>query len=61
MVTEDGLDLGGGHTVPYPDLVTSKCALETFMILSTNVTPINLINLFLKNEKSLKASIYSVS
>ena len=43
MVTEDGLTLGGGHTVQYTDLARQKCTLETSMILLINVTPINLI------------------
>ena len=35
-VTEDGLPLGGEHTVQYPGLVSSKCTLETYVILLTN-------------------------
>ena len=42
MVTEDGLTLGGGHTIQYTDQLSQKCALETYVILLTNVTPINL-------------------
>ena len=37
MVTEDGLTLGGGHTVQYTDQVPWKCTLETFIILSNSV------------------------
>ena len=37
VVTEDGLTLGGGHTIPYTDHVPHKCTLETYMILLTNV------------------------
>ena len=42
MVTEDGLTLGGGHTVQYTDHASQNCALETYTILLANVTPINL-------------------
>ena len=45
MVMEDDLTLSGGHTVQYTDLVLQKCAVETYMILLTNVTPINLIKI----------------
>ena len=45
MMMEDDLTLSGGHTVQYTDLVLQKCAVETYMILLTNVTPINLIKL----------------
>ena len=54
VVTEDGLTLGGGHTVQHTDLVSQKCALETYMILLTNVTLINLIKIFFKLKKLLR-------
>ena len=44
MVTEDDLRLGGGHTMQYTDGVSWKCTPETYMVLLTNVTPINLMN-----------------
>ena len=31
------------NTVQYTDQVSQKCTLETYMILLTNVTPMNLI------------------
>lgn len=43
MVVGDGLALGDGHAVQCTDLVSQECALETSMVLLTNVTPINLI------------------
>ena len=43
MVIEDGLTLGGGHTVQHTDLGSQKCTFETYMILVPNVTPINCI------------------
>lgn len=43
MVTGGGLTLGGGHTVKYTDLVSLKCTPETFMILLTNATLMNLL------------------
>ena len=38
-----GLTVGGGPTVQYTDHASYKYTLETYMILLTNVTPINLI------------------
>ena len=43
MMTEDGLTVGGEHTVQYTDSISQKCVLKTSMILLTNATPINLI------------------
>ena len=40
MVREDDLALGGGHTMQY--------TLETYIILLTNVTPVNLIKTLIK-------------
>ena len=42
MVTRD-LSLGGEHTMQYTDDVLLNCTLETYIILLTNVTSINLI------------------
>lgn len=42
MVAED-LPLGGGHTVQYRGDVSQNCTLETWIILSISVAPINLI------------------
>ena len=36
-------DFGDGHTMRYTDHVSQKCTLEPYIILLTNVTPINLI------------------
>ena len=35
--------LGGGQTMQYTHDVSQNCTLETYIILLTNVTPINLI------------------
>ena len=43
MVMEEDLTLGGGHTMQYTDHILNKCTLDTYMILLTNVTTINLI------------------
>ena len=43
MAISDDLTLGGGHTVQYTGHVSQKCTLETYIILLTNVTPINLM------------------
>ena len=32
VVMEDGLTLGGGHTMQYTDHVAQKCTLETYVI-----------------------------
>ena len=45
MVTEDDLTLGGGYTMQYTAHVLWKCTLETYIILLTNVTSINLIKI----------------
>ena len=42
MVVGEDLTLGGGHTVQYTDHVSSKCALETCIILLTSATPTHL-------------------
>lgn len=38
MATEENLTWGGEYTVQYTDNVPQKCAFETYIILSTNVT-----------------------
>ena len=38
MHTEDGLTLGGGHTVRYTDLVSWRCTRDTYVVLLTHVT-----------------------
>ena len=43
MVTKDDLIVGGEHAMQYTDHVSQKRTLETYMILLTNVNPINLI------------------
>ena len=43
MVMEGDLTLGGGHTMQHTGDVSQNYALETWIILLTNVTPINLI------------------
>ena len=58
MVTKDELSLGGGHTVRYTEHVTQKCTLETYIILLTNVTPINLIKSEKRNDNSNRELFY---
>ena len=43
MVMEGDQIWGGEHTIQYTDDVLQKCTPETYMILLTNVTPINSI------------------
>ena len=43
MVTEGDLTLGGQPTVQYTHAVSQNCTFETYIILLTNVTPINLL------------------
>ena len=43
MVTEGDLTWGGEHTIQYTDGVLQNCTLETYIILLTNVIPINSI------------------
>ena len=42
MVTEDDLTLCGGHRMQYTECILQKCTLETYVILLSNATPINL-------------------
>ena len=44
MVMEEDLTLGGEHTMQYREGVSQKCVLETYVILFTYVTPINLVS-----------------
>ena len=41
MVMEKALTWGGEHMVQYTSEVLQNCTPETYMILLTNVTPIN--------------------
>ena len=41
MVMEGDLTWGGEHTIQYTDDVLYNCTPETYIILLTNVTPIN--------------------
>ena len=41
MVIKEDLTWGGQHTVQYTDDVLQNCILETYIILLTNVTPVN--------------------
>ena len=43
MVMKYDLTLGGGHTMHYSDHVSWNCIPETYIILLTQVTLINLI------------------
>ena len=49
--------MGGGHTMQYADNVSWKCTLETYMILLTNVTPINFIRKKRKEIKDMRIKI----
>ena len=40
---EGGFTWGGEHTIQYTDDVWQNCTPETYIILLTNVTPINSI------------------
>ena len=41
MVMEYDLTLGGGHTMQYTDHASQKATLEIYIILLSNVTPID--------------------
>ena len=41
MVVEGDLTLDGEHKIQYTDDVLQNCTPETYIILLTNVTPIN--------------------
>ena len=43
VVLEHDLTVGGGQAMQHTDHVSQKCILEMYMILLTDVTPINLI------------------
>ena len=43
MEKEEDVTQHAGHRVPYTDDVSQSCALDTYMILLTNVSPIHLI------------------
>ena len=43
MVTEGNLPLGDEHTIQCTDDVLQNCTPETYIILLSNVTPINSI------------------
>lgn len=45
MATEDDFTLGGEHPMQYTDDELQKCMLETYIILLTSITPINLIKI----------------
>lgn len=51
MVMKDDLPLGGGHTTQYAEHASQKCTLETYMILLTNLTTINVIKMNFFNLK----------
>lgn len=50
-VTEGGRTLGSGHTAQYTDPVSQTQTLETYMILLSNVTSINVVLKNLKRNK----------
>ena len=54
MVIED-LTWGGKHTIQYTNEVLQNRVPETYIILPTNVTPINLIKKKFKINKHLKS------
>ena len=43
---EKDLTLGGGHTVQYTHDILQNCTLGTYIILLTNVTPVNVIEIY---------------
>ena len=40
---EEDLTLGDGNTMQYTDDISWNCTLEIYMVVSTTVTPVNLI------------------
>ena len=46
MEIEEGLTLGGEHTMQYTEDVLQNCIFETYIILLTKVTLRNLIKIF---------------
>ena len=42
MVTKENFTLGGGHTMQRIGDISRTCTIETYKILGTNVTSINL-------------------
>ena len=50
-VMEEDLTLGGEHPLHYTDDVLQDCTLETYIILLTNVTLINLIKIHSTKNK----------
>lgn len=53
MVTEGGLTLDGKHTMKYTHDVSYNCTHETYIILITKVTPINLMKKCFKKISTL--------
>lgn len=51
MMMEGDLTLDGKHIMQYTDNVLKNCILEIYIILLSNVIPINLRKKILKNEK----------
>ena len=45
MATGRPLTLAGEHTMQFIDDVLQNCTLETYIILTTNVTPVNSIKI----------------
>ena len=50
MVMEGDLTWGGEHTMQYTDDILQNCTPETYIILLTNVTPMNSVK---KNKNKL--------
>ena len=55
MVTEGDLTWGGEHTKQYTDDVGQNCTPKTYIILLTNVTPMNSIKIKDKMESGKRA------
>ena len=55
MVTEGDLTWGGEHTIQYTDDVGQNCTPKTYIILLTNVTPMNSIKIKDKMESGKRA------
>ena len=47
MMMEGDVTWGGDHTIQCTDGVLQNCTAETYIILLTQVTPINSIKMFL--------------
>ena len=57
MVMENNLTSGCGHTMQYTDHMSQKRTLESYIILLTTVTPVNLIKKYAENVLTIKRDL----